>query len=617
MTMEFEIPLVCLIFIVVLNIVFFSKKRINLVENKYYQTILLSAFVVAVINTLIHFICGVNTFDQVVLKYSSLFGILYRLGFSLFILICGSLLIYTLIINYDYLRRKVKVLNSVLITFSSLFFISSFFLTLNLIKIQFVTRATGSLVDAVYYAVLFFLVVAFLINLINIKKNDKRHCIVYAIVVMAGLLRVVTIYFPEYDIYSFILVLICFIMFFTIENPDAKMTDALNVAKDEAYRANIAKNDFLASMSYKIRTPLNAITGFSQSIMKMENLPKEAEDYAKDIVKSADTLLEILGGVEDVSKIESNKLEIKETLYCPKKEFLDLVKQAKSKIGDKPIELNFKIAEDVPYQLYGDKDNIIKIVSYLLTNAIKYTYKGYILFNVKCINKEDTCYLIISVQDTGIGIKEADIDKLFDKFERFDEEKSATAAVTGLGLAVTKKLVDLMGGKINVKSQDGNGSIFMTQIPQRIATLIKPLNEVEILSTIEINAKREQDDKNISGKRLLIVDDNTLNLKVARIALNGINLVIEEAISGEECIEMVKHNPYDVILMDIMMPRLNGEETLIKLKSDPNFNIPVIALTADAVSGAKERYLALGFTSYISKPFSPDEVKNELIKIFK
>ena len=217
-----------------------------------------------------------------------------------------------------------------------------------------------------------------------------------------------------------------------------------------------------------------------------------------------------------------------------------------------------------------------------------------------------------------MGIKEEHISKLFTKFERLDVEKNTTAEGTGLGLAITKKLVELMGGKINVKSQYGVGSIFMTQIPQRIAMMSKPLTDTQMLSTIELKKKRAEEEANINGQRILIVDDNALNIKVAKIALKNFNLVLDDVVSGEECIEKIKTGEkYDVILMDIMMPGMSGEEAFKELKKLEGFNIPVIALTADAVSGSKEKYLAQGFTSYISKPFSPDEIKQELAKIFK
>ncbi len=461
-------------------------------------------------------------------------------------------------------------------------------------------------------------VLTFIIAIRFRKLLEGRVLPIVLLLIFIVLIIFVRSIIPEVIILEFLATFATMIMYHTIENPDIKMIASLNIARSEAERANLAKSDFLANMSHEIRTPLTAITGFSHAILNYESLPPKVVDYAKDIVKSSDTLLEIVGGVLDVSKIESNKMEIVEVLYNPREEFESLAKLAKSRIGEKPIIFNYKIAEDVPYKLYGDKVNIKKIVTNLLTNAVKYTAKGQIFFNVKCINQNDVSYLIISVQDTGMGIKEESISKLFTKFERLEIEKNTTTEGTGLGLAITKKLVELMHGKINVKSQYGVGSIFMTQIPQRIAMMSKPLTDTQLLSTLEIKKKKAAEEANINGQRILIVDDNALNIKVAKIALQNFNLVLDDVSGGEECLSKVSSGEkYDLILMDIMMPGMSGEETLSKLKEIPNFNVPVIALTADAVSGAKEKYLALGFTSYISKPFSPDDIKAELVEIFK
>ncbi len=618
MALEFDIPFVCFIFIAILNFVYFIKKNINLVENKYYEIILISSLIVSFINTIVHVICSIYDFEYVLSNFSNVFALLNRFGTTLIFLTCGSLLAYTLVISYEKIKKNILVINWLLSILTIMFLITTFFLDFKLIKIKYVTSGEGLLVRVAAIVVVIELLLALAIVLLNIKKIDRRHYAVIAIIIMTVLLSLVTITFPEFNIYDLILALLCYIMYFTIENPDLKMIEQLNIAKGEAERANLAKSDFLASMSHEIRTPLNAITGFSHAILGDEELSSESKDYANDIVKASNTLLEIVGGVLDVSKIESNKMDIVEVLYNPRDEIEDLVKIVKSRLGEKPVVFNYKVAEDLPYQLYGDKTNMKKVVVNLLTNAVKYTTRGQILFNVKCINKEDICHVIISVQDTGMGIKEEHISKLFTKFERLEVEKNTTAEGTGLGLAITKKLVDLMGGKINVRSQYGVGSIFMAQIPQRIAMISKPLTDTQMLSTLEIKQRKEKDVENIKGQRVLIVDDNALNIKVAKIALKNFNLEIDSVESGEECLERIRLNKkYDLILMDIMMPGMSGEEAFLELKKNTEFNTPVIALTADAVSGAKEKYLRIGFTSYISKPFSPEEIKNELVKIFK
>jgi CheY-like chemotaxis protein len=286
-----------------------------------------------------------------------------------------------------------------------------------------------------------------------------------------------------------------------------------------------------------------------------------------------------------------------------------------------------QIAEDLPYELIGDKNLVKQIINNLLTNAFKYTEQGTVFLNVNCINQNNNFNLIISVQDTGRGIKAENISKLFNKFDRLDVEKNTTTKGTGLGLAITKSLVYMMGGKINVQSQFGNGSIFMVQLPQKISKLEKPMTNTKLINTAEILNKNEElenanlDKNNIeidySNKKVLIVDDNKINIKVARRTISDFNFEVDECYDGTECLDKINSgNNYDLILMDIMMPNMDGGETLKKLKENPNFNTPVIVLTADVVAGAKGKYLSQGFVDYIPKPFTRDEIKEKLDIIF-
>ncbi len=368
-------------------------------------------------------------------------------------------------------------------------------------------------------------------------------------------------------------------------------------------------------MSHEIRTPLNAIVGLSEDMADRENCPSDMREDLNDIVSASRTLLEIVGNIMDIHKIESDKMEIIEVPYHFKEEILPLVRVMGTRIGDKQIEYKINIAEDIPYELIGDKGHIKEIISNLLSNAIKYTEKGYVELNVHCVNQEGTCILFISVKDTGRGIKKENIEKLFTKFERLDVERNTTTEGTGLGLAITKKLVEMMGGKINVESEFKKGSIFMVQIPQRISKQERELTDTQIISATEIGLSLKKE--KYKGKKVLIVDDNKLNIKVARRALADFSFEIEECYNGQECLDKIKNkNMYDLILMDIMMPVMSGEAAMLELKKIEKFETPVIALTADAVSGAKEKYMRVGFTDYIAKPFTKDQIKMKLDEIF-
>ena len=393
-------------------------------------------------------------------------------------------------------------------------------------------------------------------------------------------------------------------MYFTIENPDIKMIEQLNIARDQAEKANAAKTDFLSNMSHEIRTPLNAIVGFSNLLLDDESVPDKAKDEVRDIVMASDNLLEIVNGILDISKIEANKLEIVNNEYSTKKVIDELIALSKGRLGDKPIEFKTNFDKSLPPVLYGDASRIKQICVNILTNAIKYTKEGWIEFKISSVIKDNICRLIISVEDTGIGIKEKNIDKLFNKFERLDLEENVTIEGTGLGLAITKKLVDLMHGKIVVQSVFGKGSKFTVCLDQRIVE--NPTIKVE-------SEKIVNEEITVNNKKVLLVDDNKINLKVAERLLETYGIETESVDSGFACLDKIKAGEkYDLIMLDDMMPRMSGVETLKKLKEIPGFNMKVIALTANALTGMKEKYLADGFDDYLAKPINKDEL-NKII----
>ena len=596
-----------LIYTFLLSIVFFSKERINKKENNIYSYLLIETVALLSFGIILYFMMKSSsyTMKMIMNKLYLFFNLLWTYLFTLYIL--------STLYSEKLFNSKSSTIRNILIGFFQ-------FILIMVLPLNFTINDNGAMFAygistiVTYFLSFIYVIILIYVLLSKIKfAKQSKYIPLYLFFVLGTFCTIIQAINPALFLVVPLEALLTAVMYFTIENPDAKMIEQLNKARDEAVKANQAKTDFLSSMSHEIRTPLNAICGFSNSLLENDGVSDDAKGDVKNIIMASDTLLELVNGILDISKIEANKLEIIDSVYSFKKMYEELILLTKARIGEKPIEFKHSYDESIPEFLYGDGIRVKQVIINLLTNSAKYTKDGYIDFRINSIQKNNIIRLIISVEDSGIGIKKESIDKLFTKFERLGVEKQTTTEGTGLGLAITKKLVEMMGGKIVVQSIYGKGSIFTISLDQRMLT------KEELTKVMEEKETEEKTDEIIdaSGKNILVVDDNMLNLKVAERLLKAYKCNITLVSSGSECLDKVSNNKYDLILLDDMMPRMSGTETLQKLKEIETFTTPVVALTANAITGMKEEYINRGFNDYLSKPIIKEDLNRVMKKYLK
>ncbi len=576
---------------------FFSKKRYDNKETKIFLYMLIFNFINTIFTLGIVFIEKTNIINIIFLKILNKLNNVIQLGWI------WLLFLYMLYMLCNNKEKKYNLIKIITVIINILLGILIFILPTSFYNNIYLNGLFETFSYIIYFV---YLLVIIILTIKNIKNmSNKKNIIVFTI----SLLLMLTAFIikkinPELLIISSIFTYINLIINST-EDPDSRLLLELQKEKEKNEKLNNIKIDFLTNMNHEFRTSLNTIVGFSECI-KQEDSIDACKNDADDIITSSQNLLEIINDVLDISKLETNNMKITEEDYKPLEIFENVISSLKPKLSEKEIEIKTNFNENIPYMLFGDSNKVKQIITNILMNSIKHTEDGSINFEVNCTSEKDKCNLVISIENTGKTIKKE--NKSSNNLKEFNKN---IVEQSELEFLIAKKFVDMLGGKIVLDEKNINKTKVTIYLNQKIKMQGVPL--IAEISKLEESIKPQQED--YSDKKVLIVDDNKMNLKVATRLLKNYNIITTEVLNGYEAINKIKNNEkYDLIFLDDIMPKKNGKETLNELKKIKGFDIPVIVLTANVLEGMKEKYIEEGFDDYLAKPINKEELKKILNK---
>ena len=585
------LPVTAFLLSFILLIIYFSKKRVHLMENNVY---ILMIFAILMDSALVSLL-----FYNYYTNYNpALVRLLNRLDYCFLFVWASSLMLYIFIITYKNKRnfakryKMISIITLVMNVFMTYIIFNSKIVLV--VKDSLHQTAQGPAINISIIFCLFYVFVSLLIVLLNIKRFTVKHLPVFVIIFTAILIAIMFSLNPYLIIISMGLTIDNFIMYFTIENPDIKLINELELAKVSLEKANNVKSEFLKSMSHEIRTPMNQIIGCSGILETEEGLSEEGKETLSDLTGATNSLLDVCTGILNVSQIESGNVELTISEYNPQELLNEVIELNRKRIGNKDIKLksNLKV---LPYKFYGDKDKVKQIVSNLLSNAIKYTEKGTVEIIANCTkdsDESDVGNFEIIVKDTGKGINKEDMSLIFDKFGRIEKD-SATLGL-GLGLSITKSLVNIMGGTITADSELGKGSTFTCVLHERLEDPSK---------------------KKLEEAKVLVAHNSKIILACLKKILEKYNITVVEVMTSEEVYKNIEKGNFDLVITDEFVGKVTAKELCLKIRFDLNSEIKIIKIISSSNVIDEGDFKGTPYNGHINEELNESEIINEIKRL--